>query len=556
MSSPAGERSPAGRTDRLAIVADRAPVLALLAGLVDPGGFRPWPDRLVDVGPDAGYARQLGAARARTGLDEAVVVGEARLGGRRIAVLAGEFGFLGGSIGVAAAHRLVTAIERATSKGLPLLALPCSGGTRMQEGTVAFVQMVKIAAAVADHKRAGLPYLVYLRHPTTGGVFASWASMGHLTLAEPGALVGFLGPRVYAALGAPLPEGVQRSENLLAHGLVDAVVSPEALGGWLSRALAVLDRVGEPGIGHQAGIPDVAEAGPGTLDLGGQPDDGAAHAGADRGGETTTEVSALPPRAIPGAGSPTDPWESVLRTRLPDRVAAADLLALWPDHVSLHGSAEGDAAPGVLAAIARIGGAPCVFLGHSRQPGPGAAATLTDGALRTARRAIRLAAELSLPVVTVIDTGGAELSTAAEEQGIAGQIARCLADLITLETTTVSILLGQGTGGAALAWLPADRVIATQHAWLSPLPPEGASAVVHHDVDHAAQLAREQGIHANALSRNGIVDEIISEHGDPTQVCLRVGAAVEHALRALATTNPADRYTRRRHRYRELGVSA
>ena len=147
-----------------------------------------------------------------------------------MAVAASEFGFLGGSIGVAAGERLARAVERATAERLPLIALPASGGTRMQEGTVAFLQMVKITAAVTAHKAARLPYVVYLRHPTTGGVLASWASLGHLTLAEPGAFIGFLGPRVYQALhGAPFPGGVQTAENLHAHGLVDAVVSPADL---------------------------------------------------------------------------------------------------------------------------------------------------------------------------------------------------------------------------------------------------------------------------------------------------------------------------------------
>jgi acetyl-CoA carboxylase beta subunit len=169
----------------------------LLAALLDAGTYRSWDSPPADVRPGPGYAAELARARGRSGADESVVTGEGRLRGRRVAVAASEFGFLGGSIGVAAAERLTRAVERATAERLPLIAAPASGGTRMQEGTVAFLQMVKITAAVAAHKAAGLPYLVYLRHPTTGGVFASWASVGHLTLAEPGALIGFLGPRVY-----------------------------------------------------------------------------------------------------------------------------------------------------------------------------------------------------------------------------------------------------------------------------------------------------------------------------------------------------------------------
>src|SRR4029079_6836222 len=137
--------------------------------------------------------------------------------------------------------RLVAAVGRATAEGLPLLAATASGGTRMQEGTSAFLQMIRISAAVAAHKAAGLPYLVYLRHPTTGGVMASWGSLGHMTVAESGALVGFLGPRVYEALyGKPFPPDVQTAENLYARGIIDAVMPPEEIADILDRALTIL----------------------------------------------------------------------------------------------------------------------------------------------------------------------------------------------------------------------------------------------------------------------------------------------------------------------------
>jgi acetyl-CoA carboxylase carboxyl transferase subunit beta len=129
------------------------------------------------VRPDPAYAADLAGARRTTGLDESVVTGEGQFGGRQVAVAACEFGFLG-SVGIAAAARVTRAVERATAERLPVICLLASGGTRMQEGTIAFVQMVKITAAVAAHKSAQLPYLVYLRHPTTGGVFASWGPSG------------------------------------------------------------------------------------------------------------------------------------------------------------------------------------------------------------------------------------------------------------------------------------------------------------------------------------------------------------------------------------------
>jgi hypothetical protein len=149
---------------------------------------------------DARYADELITARAATGLDESAVTGTMRLRGLTVAVIALDFRFLGGTVGVAAATRLTSAVRRATAGGLPLLAVTASGGTRMQEGTLAFLQMIPLTAAIVAHRTAGLPFVVYLRNPTTGGVVASWGSLGHVTAAEPAALIGFLGPKVHAAL--------------------------------------------------------------------------------------------------------------------------------------------------------------------------------------------------------------------------------------------------------------------------------------------------------------------------------------------------------------------
>src|SRR3979490_3124567 len=225
----------------------RIGALQLLDSVLDVGSFRSWDASPLDVGPSDAYRRELAAAKAATGLDESVVTGEGTVFGRRVALVVCEFDFLAGSIGVAAAERIAAAVQRATAERLPLLASPSSGGTRMQEGTVAFLQMVKIAAAVRLHKQAHLPYLVYLRNPRTGGVFASWGSLGHVTVAEPGALIGFLGPRVYELLyGEPFPAGVQTAENLQRHGVIDGVVAIDELRRTVDRALTVIADAPKP----------------------------------------------------------------------------------------------------------------------------------------------------------------------------------------------------------------------------------------------------------------------------------------------------------------------
>ncbi|HZQ34067.1 MAG TPA: carboxyl transferase domain-containing protein [Mycobacterium sp.] len=464
----------------------RIPPSALREAVLDTGSFASW---------DSSDA-------------ESVLTGEGRVHGRRVAVIASDFDFQAGSIGVAAAERITAAVERATAERLPLLASPSSGGTRMQEGTVAFLQMVKIAAAVELHKRAHLPYLVYLRHPTTGGVFASWGSLGHVTIAEPGALIGFLGPRVYEHLyGEPFPSGVQTAENLQHHGVIDGVVPLKWLRRTVERALKVI-----------------------------------------------VDAPSAPPAAVPPEPLPDVPaWDSVVASRRRDRPGVGHLLRHGAtERVLLSGTGHRDAATMVLA-LARFRGQPAVILGQRR------AANVGPAALREARRGMALAAGLQLPLVLVIDTAGPALSAEAEEQGLASEIARCLADLVTLPTPTVSVLMGQGSGGPALAMVPADRVLAALHGWLAPLPPEGASAIVYRDTLHAPELAAAQGIRSADLLATGIVDAIVPEHPDaadePIEFTKRLSTAIAGEVSALRAAPTEGRYTARLTRYRRIGLA-
>ncbi|KUI39428.1 carboxyl transferase domain-containing protein [Mycobacterium sp. GA-2829] len=487
----------------------RIGALQLRDTVLDEGSFRSWDVPPLKVATTDAYRADLAAAADKTGLDESVLTGEGRVFGRRVAVVACEFDFLAGSIGVAAAERITAAVQRATAERLPLVASPSSGGTRMQEGTVAFLQMVKIAAAVELHKQAHLPYLVYLRHPTTGGVFASWGSLGHVTAAEPGALVGFLGPRVYEHLyGEPFPSGIQTAENLHRHGVIDGVVPLELLRATLNRALTVVsDRPGDaPSSPPQEPLPDVPA------------------------------------------------WTSVEASRRPDRPGVGYLLRHGTtDRVLLSGTGRGEAATTLLA-LARFGGQPAVVLGQQRVVG----GMVGPAALREARRGMALAAGLQLPLVLVIDTAGPALTVEAEEGGLAGEIARCLADLVTLDTPTVSVLLGQGSGGPALAMVPADRVLAALHGWLAPLPPEGASAIVYRDLDHAAELAQAQGVRSADLLRNGIVDTVVGERPDaadePLEFTQRLSDTIAAELAALRDVPAATRLQRRLERYRRIGL--
>jgi acetyl-CoA carboxylase carboxyl transferase beta subunit len=453
-------------------VSDRLSAGQLIDAVLDPDSFNSWDSPVDRSGYDETYLEELARAQEKSGTDEAVVTGRGTLRGHPVAVIVGEFRFLGGSIGTATAQRIVAAVERATAERLPLLAATSSGGTRMQEGTPAFVEMVSISRAVLAHKRAGLLYLVYLRHPTTGGVFASWGSLGHVSVGEPGALIGFLGPRVYESLhGRPFPEGIQVAENLVSKGILDAVLAVDELGDLAARVIDLATRRNSP-----ARLPRPAQA--------------------------TTQLA-----------TDDSTWDAVVRTRDARRPGVRDVLRhAASDVIPLSGTGEGQVDAGLLLALARLDGVPCVLVAQDRRNQ--IQRSMGPAALREARRGMKLADELRLPLVAVIDTPGADLSPSAEEAGLAGEIARCLSDMLSLSVPTVSVLLGQGCGGGALALLPAARVIAAENAWLSPLPPEGASAIVYHDTDHAPLMASRQRIGARDLLESGIAHRIVAEPAD------------------------------------------
>ncbi|MGO4455266.1 carboxyl transferase domain-containing protein [Arthrobacter sp. RAF14] len=439
----------------------------LLELLADPG-TRISLDHDVDLSLwDAAYREELRQAALHSGCDEAVLTAEIRLRGHRAVVIASEFTFLGGSLGAAAARRIVAALQYATLHRLPVIALPCSGGTRMQEGTPAFLHMLEVADAVRQHRSAGLPYLVHLRHPTMGGALASWGSLGQLTSAAPGALIGFLGPRVTEALnGAPFPEDVQTAENLQRRGIVDVLVPDEDLRSHLAELLGVLGDTTAPAPERGAMVSAPEEP-----------------------------------------GTPLSAWEAVQLTRAADRPGVQDLLrrAYWSMRLSGTGAGERD--DSVLVALCHLDGTTCVLVGHDRSV---LHATRPAG-LRASQRGMRLAEELGLPLITVVDTVGAELSAEAENGALAGEIARSVGLLRSLTVPVATVLLGQGCGGAALALFSGRYTIAAEHAWMSPLPLEGASMIVHRDIGHAAQLAHEQRITAQELFHSGAVQRIAAE---------------------------------------------
>ncbi len=469
-----------------------------------------WDSTARTFSPDSSsYAGDLRRAEGLSGCDESVLTGRICIGAVPCAVIAWEFAFLGGSVGVDTAARIVAAIRRATAEGLPLVSLPRSGGTRMQEGAPAFVQMVAITGAIAEHRRAGLPYLVHLCGPTTGGVLATLGSAGDLTTAEPGAMVGFLGPRAFQGItGESFPDGIQTAENLQARGIVDAVVDwPELGARWATLLRLWAERPRQ-----------------------------------SSGSGARTGVGRGEPPPVVGAPSTADELgQYVAASRAHDRVDAGQFVAAhMTDVVPVPCTGQGEPGRGALVVLGRLEGMPVVAAAtedrYSGEP-------LTVGGLRTIRRGIDLAERWGLPVVTIVDTLGAQLSVEGEQSGIAGEISRVMLRLVDARTPTASLLLGAGTGGAALALLATDRIVAGSHTWVSPLAPEGAAAIRHGGTHDPAQIAWEQRIGAHALADLGFVDVVVRE-SEPSWVAMAAREVVAQLREVLAGVDTGRRVER------------
>ena len=408
------------------------------------------------------------AAVDKAGTDESVMVVRGRVRGvdgaatgPEAVVVAWEFAFLGGSMGSVAGARIAAAYDAATEAGLPVVLLPSTGGARMQEGMVSLVQMAATTAAATRHAEAGLLQVTVLRDPTTGGVFASHANLADVVWAEPGATVGFAGPRVAEAMtGGALPPGSHTARGAKAAGLVDDVVSRDRLPARLAGLL------GWPGPNEPR----------------------------------TVEVPE-------GARTPVgDAWTEVERARAADRSRTPQLLGAIEVVEELRGDRAGDDDSSVRVALARIAGRPAVVIGMD--PGAG---RLVPAGYRKAWRGLDLAARLGVPVVTLVDTPGADAAAASEAGGIAHHIARTFQRLLTTPTPVVALVVGEGGSGGALALAVGDRLLIQEHAMFSVIAPEGAAAILHRDAGRAAEVAALLDPTATRLHDLGIADEVVPE---------------------------------------------
>lgn len=455
--------------------------------IIDPGTFEEWDQDMEFSNPldFPGYEKKVKAAKERTKLSEAIVTGKGLIFGQPAVIGVCDARFLMSSMGHIVGEKITNAVERATHEKLPVIIFACSGGARMQEGIVSLMQMAKTSAALKRHHEAGQLYISVLTDPTTGGVTASFAMLGDIILAEPNALIGFAGPRVIEqTIGQKLPDGFQRSEFLLEHGFIDKIVKREDMKQELSLLLKL----------HDSAVKDDLEI--------------------TNWDKFVKSVDNIPNESAERGKSA---WDTVLLSRKSDRLVATDYInALFDDFVELHGDRYYGDDGAIVGGIAFFEGMPVTVIGQEK------GRTTKDNIKRNFgmpspegyRKALRLmkqAEAFGRPVICFVDTPGAFCGLEAEERGQGEAIARNLFEMSSLSVPVLSIVIGEGGSGGALAMAVANEVWMMENAIYSVLSPEGFASILWKDSKKASDAARVMKVTARDLKKMNLIDRIILE---------------------------------------------
>lgn len=505
----------------------RVPAYKRIEMIADEGSFEEWDMDLdgMDGPPDPlqfkGYSEKIKKLREQTGLKEAVVTGRVKINGKQAVIGVCDGRFMMASMGYAVGEKITRAVERATNENLPVILFTCSGGARMQEGIISLMQMEKTSAALKRHSDAGLLYVTVLTDPTTGGVTASFAMLGDIIIAEPQALIGFAGPRVIEqTIGEKLPEGFQRAEFLLEHGFVDQIVKRENMKPVLGRILKMHDHV-HPDCrkGKEIRKSDRTEP-------------------VQKAGMTEKKAGKKAAEQEPWSEKSLTAWERVCRSRSKERPVGKDYIdILFEDFVELHGDRYYRDDPAIIGGIAYFQGICVTVIAQAKgrttkenlernfaMPSP-------EG-YRKARRLMKQAEKFHRPVINFVDTPGAFCGMEAEERGQGEAIARNLFELSGLKVPVLSVVIGEGGSGGALALAVADEVWMLENSVYSVLSPEGFASILWKDSSRSAEAAKMMKLTAADLKKLGVIERVFQEPQNfsvltmkPTAELLRAGLA-------------------------------
>lgn len=465
--------------------------------IADEGTFEEWDQGLTTRNPlnYKGYEEKLEGLKEKTGLEEAVVTGKISINGTETAVGVCDGRFLMASMGEVVGEKIARMVERATQEKLPVILFACSGGARMQEGIVSLMQMAKTSAALKRHSDAGLLYISVLTDPTTGGVTASFAMLGDVILAEPKALIGFAGPRVIEqTIGQKLPKGFQRSEFLLEHGFIDAIVERPQLKETLSQILKLHEK-------EDASNPEKMKS---NL--------------AENKSQDMNEIGKMKTdEDLPLHNHLAGAWDRVLLSRMNDRPVGSDYIqALFIDFVEFHGDRYYGDDKAIIGGVARFHGIPVTVIAQAKGTNTKENIERNFGmpspeGYRKALRLMKQAEKFQRPVICFVDTPGAFCGLEAEERGQGEAIARNLYEMSSLKVPVLSVIIGEGGSGGALAMAVADEVWMLENSIYSILSPEGFASILWKDSTKAKEAAEVMRLTAEDLYHMGIVEKVFPE---------------------------------------------
>ena len=495
----------------------RMPAQKRIEFLTEADSFEEWDTGLSTENPlhMIGYPDKIKALQDKTKLDEAVITGKARIGENEVALMVMDGRFLMASMGEVVGEKIARGVERATKEKLPVIIFTCSGGARMQEGMTSLMQMAKTSAALKRHSDAGLLYITVLTDPTTGGVTASFAMLGDIILAEPKALIGFAGPRVIEqTIHKKLPKGFQRSEFLLKHGFIDKIVERKDMKTVLEQILTMQRLTTKhTGIVKNTGAVSEINTDLNTVNPSSKREDVQAVSNKNAGKSRKQKLSLAQKKR---AGEKTA-WERVLTSREKDRPVGEDYIyGLFEEFIEFHGDRNFGDDAAICGGIAYFQGKPVTVIAQMKGQSTAENIARNFGmpepeGYRKALRLMKQAEKFHRPIICFVDTPGAFCGMEAEERGQGEAIARNLYEMSALKTPILSVLIGEGGSGGALAMAVADEVWILENAVYSILSPEGYAAILWKDGSQAARAAKAMKLTSYDLYKAGFVEKIIPE---------------------------------------------
>lgn len=495
----------------------RMPAQKRIEFLTEVDSFEEWDTGLSTENPlhMIGYPDKIKALQDKTKLDEAVITGKARIGENEVALMVMDGRFLMASMGEVVGEKIARGVERATKEKLPVIIFTCSGGARMQEGMTSLMQMAKTSAALKRHSDAGLLYITVLTDPTTGGVTASFAMLGDIILAEPKALIGFAGPRVIEqTIHKKLPKGFQRSEFLLKHGFIDKIVERKDMKTVLEQILTMHRLTTKhSGIVKNTGVVSEIKTDLNTVNPSSKREDVQAVSNKNAGKSRKQKLSLAQKKR---AGEKTA-WERVLTSREKDRPVGEDYIyGLFEEFIEFHGDRNFGDDAAICGGIAYFQGKPVTVIAQMKGKSTAENIARNFGmpepeGYRKALRLMKQAEKFHRPIICFVDTPGAFCGMEAEERGQGEAIARNLYEMSALKTPILSVLIGEGGSGGALAMAVADEVWILENAVYSILSPEGYAAILWKDGSQAARAAKAMKLTSYDLYKAGFVEKIIPE---------------------------------------------